>query len=93
MGRRWWVGQSVRGRKLRGPIRRVPTVAMRVALALTLLGALARVGTPALAADGPLHLVLTPSQKPTYLGNRSRGVDDPGRQETIRRVVGALITR
>src|SRR5215475_3512261 len=26
------------------------------------------------------------------VGNRSRGVDDPTRQETIRRVVGALIT-
>jgi hypothetical protein len=26
-------------------------------------------------------------------GNRSRGVDDPGRQEAIRRVVDALITR
>jgi hypothetical protein len=26
-------------------------------------------------------------------GNRSRGVDDPGRQEAIRRVVDTLITR
>jgi phosphonate transport system substrate-binding protein len=38
-----------------------------VALALALLGAVAGAGTPARAADRPLHLVLTPSQKPTDL--------------------------
>jgi phosphonate transport system substrate-binding protein len=38
-----------------------------LALVLALLGAAASASTPALAADGPLHLVLTPSQKPTDL--------------------------
>jgi phosphonate transport system substrate-binding protein len=42
---------------------------MRLALALVLalLGAAGSASTPALAADAPLHLVLTPSQKPTDL--------------------------
>src|SRR5262245_15894859 len=42
---------------------------MRVAIAvvLALLAGAARAGTPALGADGALHLVLTPSQKPTDL--------------------------
>src|SRR5262245_15888806 len=63
----WRVGQSVRRRRLRRPIRGIPTVTMRFALAvvLALLGAVA--SAPGLAADGPLHLVLTPSQKPTDL--------------------------